>query len=158
MAKGKAEGRKPLWRRINRHQLFALHVLAYAIGGIWIWTLRAPTLDKRFDVLLWLTVLAAHGLVVYARRRGAFFFHLLMFVAGNGAIWSTTAPVDQKLTVNLAWLVICGLIGVWLFRRAVRQGMIAPRARTREAAYEAPEFDESDEDEPVPKRRAGAKG
>lgn len=112
-----APPRKPLWRRLNRHALFALHVTLYLVVGTWIWTLNAPMLDKQFDVLFWLMIVAAHGLAVYRNRRVAFLLHLLMFSAGNGAIWSTSAATADKLTVTLAWTLVAGLIGMWLARR-----------------------------------------
>jgi hypothetical protein len=112
-----APSRRPLWRRLNRHVVFVLHVLLYLVAGTWIWTLNAPTLDKQFDVLLWLTALCAHGLAVYRNHRLAFLFHLLMFAAGNGAIFATTAQISEKLTVLLAWVFVVGLVGIWLARR-----------------------------------------
>jgi len=130
--------RKPLWRRLNRHGLFVLHVIVYLIVGTWIWTLNAPALDKQFDVLLWLTVVCGHGLAVYRNQRIAFLLHLLMFSAGNGAIWSTTAATADKLTVMLAWVFVAGLVGLWLARRQLAARTLSPtppqrKSRTRKA-------------------------
>ena len=138
--------RKPLWRRFNRHALFALHVVVYLAAGTWIWMLNAPALDKQFDVLLWLTVVCAHGLVVYRNQRIAFVLHLLMFSAGNGAISSTTAPLADKLTVTLAWVFVAGLVGLWLARRqlAARPLPASPpqrKPRSRKAPAPPPEPD-----------------
>ncbi len=119
----RTDRRIPLWRRIllNRHQLFALHILVFIAGSIYIWTLNAPLLDRQFDTLFWLTLLCAHGLILYFRQRAAFIFHLLMFSAGNAAIWSTTASIGDKLTVIIAWSVVAAMIGIWLYRRMYRQ-------------------------------------
>jgi hypothetical protein len=143
--------------RLNRHHVFVLHILAFLAGGTWIWTLRAPTLDKQFDVLFWLALVAAHGLALYFRRRVAFLLQLLMFAAGNGAIWSTTAPVEDKIKVAIAWFAVCGLIGVWLFRRAVRSGMITPRAPVRRPDYDEDAADSLDDTQPLKlKQRRGS--
>lgn len=144
MSKGNAPGRRrflSLLRRLNRHSIFALHVVFFLVGGTWIWTLRAPTLDKRFDVLLWLAALCAHGLFVYFRRRIAILFHLMMFAAGNGAIWTTLAPIEDKIKVNVGWALVAGLVGVVWFRRAVQTGVIVPRVPIRQP--EAPVDDVS---------------
>ncbi len=141
--------RKPLWRRLNRHALFVLHVILYLVVGTWIWTLNAPSLDKQFDVLLWLTLISAHGLVVYRNQRFAFLLHLLMFSAGNGAIWSTTAATADKLTVTVGWVLVAGLVGLWLARRQLaakpqpsQPAQRKPRGR-KAAAPPEPEWYES---------------
>jgi hypothetical protein len=124
--------------------LFLLHVVLYLLGGTWIWTLNAPALDKQFDVLFWLMVVCAQGLVTYRRQRVAFLLHLLMFSAGNGAIWSTTAATSDKLTVTLAWVFVAGLVGVWLARRQLGEKPLPPSAppqrkpRTRKTPVPAP--------------------
>lgn len=168
--RGPAAPNRPLWRRLNRHVLFGLHVLLFVVVGTWIWTLNAPTQDKQFDVLLWLTALSGHGLFVYRNRWAAFAFHLLMFSAGNGTIWVTTAPVADKLSVTLAWIFVVGGIGLWLARRQFNARPSSPPAkktRTRkpaaptpepEAWYEPPADDDSsvmvaDDDTPVKKPR-----
>jgi hypothetical protein len=136
--------RKPLWRRLNRHVWFTLHVFAFLILGVWIWTLNASTVDKQFDTLLLLTILCAHGMLLYRNSRIAFGFHLLMFSAGNGTIWTTTAPVSDKLSVTLGWAFVTLLSGLWLARRqfTARPAPVmadkAPRKpRTRKATQEA---------------------
>lgn len=179
-AKSAATPHKPLWRRLNRHVVFVLHLLLYLVGGTWIWTLNAPTLDKQFDVLFWLTLVCLHGVFAYRNRRVAFGLHLLMFCAGNGAIWATTAEVAQKLTVMLAWMFVAGVVGLWLARRqlSTRAIPVPPpqrKPRTRKPAqpkpapepewYEPPddtsykedtqEYVAVDEDSETPPRRKG---
>jgi hypothetical protein len=113
----KTAPRKPFWRRINRHQLYAVHILFYIVGSILIWSLRSPEADKQFDTLFWLGLVCAHGMVQYARRRVTFVLHLLMYSAGNAAIWATTMAVPNKLALTVGWTIVAGIIGIFLFRR-----------------------------------------
>ena len=129
MAKAKAAPKRaapvaprvPLWRRLNRHHVFALHVILFIVGSIVIWSLPASQPDQQFDSLAWLALLCAHGLFVYRRRRVAFVFHLLMYSAGNAALWNTFATMPVKLALTAGWTVVIAIIGLGLYRSLVKR-------------------------------------
>lgn len=148
----KASETKPAQRRLGRRQSLALHALAFVVGGTAIWLLVRRPPDRQFIVLFWLTLLCAHGLILYARRRLAFVFHLAMFSAGNAAIWSTRLPVGDKIAVNAAWALAIAAIGYWLVRNTLQAAPEAPAQRTKSSRAAA----DGTADDPPPRKRGRA--
>ncbi len=138
-------------RRLTRHSVFALHVLVFIIGSIFIWSLPASQPDQQFDSLTWLALLCAHGMIAYRRSRVAFVFHLLMYSAGNAAIWNLFADRPTKVALTAGWTAVIALIGLWLYRRLIpRRELVMPAPTTRAAPTGAPKPKRQPESEPEP--------